>query len=321
MMFSSKGEDAPQKEEVKVLDSDSTLGGYLPKLDAGVRFPSPAFSVLFDEPITTYHGDLVYLGSSQIKLAESATRFFRAVELGGATDSKSMALQLGSAWHTLREIGSDRFAERAVTAPEEHCTQTGLSTKKATKEWLATLPADSIVLSPEMGETLGRMQDGFETNSAAVELESTVIHREVSIRWQSTAGVLARCRPDAICEGGRLADWKSTSERDILKDFSRSVRTYGYGISAALYEQGCVVAGLAEPPMLFVVTQTVEPFLTQVVTLPPAYMDWARRRLDELLTDIARRRAMNDWSEDGYGRVNELTMPGFGGDRGFSQVE
>jgi hypothetical protein len=72
--------------------------------------------------------------------------------------------------------------------------------------------------------------------------------------------------------------------------------------------------------MHFIVTQTVHPYLTQVVTLPPVYMDWARRRLDELLTDIARRRATGDWIEDGYGIVNELTMPGFG-DRSFFTVE
>jgi hypothetical protein len=279
------------------------------------------FSVLYDEPITTYHGDLVHLGSTQIRLAESATVFHDNVEMGWGSDSKSAALQLGSAWHTLREIGYDQFSERAVTAPEEHCTASGgLSTKKATKEWLATLPPDAIILSPEMGEILGKMHDRFVRNSQAVELEEDILHREASIRWESTAGVMARCRPDFICNSGQLGDYKTTSEKNILKDWARSVKLYGYGISAALYEQGCVVSGMAEPPMQFVVTQTVHPFLTQVITLPPSYMDWARRRLDELLTDIARRRATGDWMEDGYGKVNELTMPGFG-DRVFSQVE
>lgn len=319
MTSSSNGEDATAFGEVKT-SSPHSSGDYLPKLTVAGSIPVARFSVLFDEPITTYHGDRTHLGSTQIRLAESATRFFNAVELGRQSDSKSAALQLGSAWHLLREIGPDLFSERAITASEEHCTATGLSTKKATKEWLASLPADAIVISPEMGETLGRMKDGFDRNPAAVELEESIVHREVSIRWESTAGVLVRCRPDCICEGGRLVDWKSTSEANILKDFSRSVRNYGYGISAALYEQGCVVSGLADPPMVFVVTQTVEPFLTQVITLPPVFMDWARRRLDELLTDIARRRATGDWMEDGYGRVNELTMPGFV-DRVFSQVE
>ena len=293
----------------------------LPKLTVGSSNLLARFSVQYDEPITTYHGDLVHLGSTQIRLAESATVFHDAVELGGSQDSKSSAMQLGSAWHTLREIGYDPFCERAITAPEVHCTAGGgLSTKKATKEWQATLPPDAIILSPEMGEILGKMHDRFVRNSQAVELEEDILHREASIRWESTAGVMVRCRPDFIGNNGQLGDYKTTSEKNILKDFARSVRTYQYGISAALYEQGCVVSGMAEPPMHFVVTQTVAPYLTQVITLPPNYMDWARRRLDELLTDIARRRATGDWMEDGYGRVNELTMPGFG-DRGFSNVE
>lgn len=293
----------------------------LPKLTVAGSIPVARFSVQHDEPITAYHSDLLHVGSTQIRLAESATVFHDAVEMGGSQDSKSSAMQLGSAWHTLREIGYDQFSERAITAPEEHCTASGgLSTKKATKEWLATLAPDAIILSPEMGEILGKMHDRFVRNSQAVELEEDILHREASIRWESTAGVMVRCRPDFIGNNGQLGDYKTTSEKNILKDWSRSVRTYGYGISAALYEQGCVVSGMAEPPMHFIVTQTVHPFLTQVITLPPVYMDWARRRLDELLTDIARRRATGDWLEDGYGRVNELTMPGFG-DRGFSNVE
>jgi hypothetical protein len=320
MITSSKEEDATTFGEVKNISPNSS-GDYLPKPVVGGSNPLARFSVLYDEPITTYHGDLAHVGSTQIRLAESATVFHDAVEMGGMPDSKSAALQLGSAWHTLREIGYDPFCERAITAPEEHCTASGgLSTKKATKDWLATLPPDAIILSPEMGEILGKMQDRFGLNPKAVELEEDILHREASIRWESTAGVMVRCRPDFVGNNGQLGDYKTTSEKNILKDWSRSVRTYGYGISAALYEQGAVVSGLAEPPMHFIVTQTVHPYLTQVVTLPPVYMDWARRRLDELLTDIARRRATGDWIEDGYGIVNELTMPGFG-DRVFSQVE
>lgn len=293
----------------------------LPKLVVAGSTPVARFSVLYDEPITTYHGDLAHVGSTQIRLAESATVFHDNVEMGWGSDSKSAALQLGSAWHTLREIGYGPFSERAITAPEEHCTASGgLSTKKATKEWLTTIPADAIILSPEMGEILGKMQDRFGLNPKAVELEEAILHREASIRWESTAGVMVRCRPDFVGKGGQLGDYKTTSEENILRDWARSVKRYGYGISAALYEQGAVVSGLAEPPMHYVVTQTVHPYLTQVVTLPPVYMDWARRRLDELLTDIARRRATGDWLEDGYGRVNELTMPGFG-DRSFFTVE
>jgi hypothetical protein len=72
--------------------------------------------------------------------------------------------------------------------------------------------------------------------------------------------------------------------------------------------------------MVFVATSTVEPFTTQVLTLPPAYMDFCRSRLDAVLEDIARRRESDNWLEEGYGKVNELVMPGFGGDRSFTET-
>jgi microcompartment protein CcmK/EutM len=115
-----------------------------------------------------------------------------------------------------------------------------------------------------------------------------------------------------ITSDGRLGDYKSTREAHPLKSFAYSVKDYGYGLSAALYEQGCVLAGIADPPMHFVVSSTVFPYETQVLTLPSAYMDYARRRLDELLTDIAERRATGNWLPDGYGRVCEIEMPGYG---------
>jgi hypothetical protein len=45
-------------------------------------------------------------------------------------------------------------------------------------------------------------------------------------------------------------------------------------------------------------------------------MDWARSRLEQLLTDIAARLKSGDWTREGYGEVHEIAMPGFG-DRGM----
>jgi hypothetical protein len=280
--------------------------------------------VLFGEPISVYHADRVHVGSTQIKLAErSASLFHENCILGQGPDQSSDALTLGRLWHTLRELGNDKFGEFAHLAPPEHCTPTtgGLSTKKETKAWVESLGPDAVVLTPALSDTLGKMWDGFVRNSAAVELEEKVVDREPSLRWESTGGVKVRCRPDAITSDGRLVDYKTTSCAVILKEFPLSVRKYGYGLSAALYEQGCLMAGLAEPPMQFVVTSTVFPFRTQVLTLPPAYMEWARRRLEQVLEDIAARQASGNWDEDGYGMVNELVMPGFGGERVTNWIE
>jgi hypothetical protein len=293
----------------------------------GVAGSSPAAAtdsvcVRFDEDILTYHLDKKWLGSSDLKVGEeSPPLFHERVDLGVNAASDSAALELGKLWHTLRELGDDQFAERVTVAPDSMITQSGaLSTRQEAKDWLAS-QAGKIVVTPVQADTLGKMRERFLENEAAVRLDQTVTLKEVSIRWVSTAGVQVKCRPDAICEGGVLVDWKSTKEQYPLRTFSHAVTRYGYGLSAALYEQGCVLAGLADPPMVFVVTSTVSPYETQVLHLPPAYMDWCRRRLDTVLEDIARRRRDGDWLPVGYGRVNEITMPGFGGDRGYFHID
>ncbi len=278
--------------------------------------------VQFDEPVTVYHEDRDYLGSTQIKVADqSALVFNRRVNLREGESEQSDALALGSLWHTLLEIGIDRFGERAVVAPPAFCTGGGaLSTKKEAKEWRAEQPADAIVLTTSQSDTLGEMWEGFAANSAAGDLYCSITHREVSLRWESTAGVKVRCRPDAICEGGRLVDFKSTRHSTPLRDFKWAVKDYGYGLSAALYEQGCVLAGLAEPPMHFVVTSTAS-LETQVLTLPQSYMDFCRQRLEQLLLEIAERRVSGNWNPVGYGAIHEIEMPGFAERSGSSYVE
>jgi hypothetical protein len=195
-----------------------------------------------------------------------------------------------------------------------------VSSKKATKDFLSDLPETAIVLTQEWSDTLEKMWENFCLNSEAVRLHESAAIREASLRWESTAGVKVRCRPDFITSDGVLGDYKSTREAHPAKSFCYSVRDYGYGLSAALYEQGCVLAGLSDPPMHFVVSSTVFPFETQVLTLPAVYMDYARKRLDELLQEIADRRASGNWLPDGYGRVVEIEMPGFRAANGVANV-
>lgn len=299
--------------------SNPTVGGSSPP----GRNETAGFEVRYDEPILAYHADKVWNGSSDLRLgSKSPVLFHERVELGLPTAaSDSASLKLGSLWHTLRELGDDAFAERAVVAPAKYSTAGGeLSTKPEAKAWLAEQEG-KIVLTQGQSDTLGKMRERFLANAAAVQLDESAAVREPSIRWVGPYGMKLKCRPDLITTAGHLVDWKSTSEQYPLETFCWSVKKFDYGLAAALYEQGCTVAGLADPPMVFVVTSTIEPYETQVLTLPAAYMDYCRRRLDAVLRDIARRREEGDWLPVGYGRVNEITMPGFGGDRGFSPVE
>ena len=261
-------------------------------------------------PIGEYHAHKS-LGSTDLKTLEQSAHVFRLLRDGEKTRPDTASLALGRLWHTLLDLTPEVFGERSVVVPNKFCLASGgVSTKKEAKEFLASLPDEAIPVTPEASEQLGRMLDLFQANAAAWDIYENLAHQEVSIFWE-WGGVAVKCRPDAITGEGVLVDWKSTSEANPLADFGRSVRKFGYGLSAALYEEGCRVAGLASPPMHFVVTSTTS-FETQVLTLPPAYTANCRDRLLDLLSEYVEREESNNWMPNGYGEINEIEMWGYG---------
>ena len=249
------------------------------------------------------------LGSTDFKRLEASAQFFDAHQRGVIPPTDSSSLSLGRKWHDLLDLGPDVFGNRSVVVPDQYCTGSGaLSTKKDAKEWLASLPEDAITLTPEESGQLGRMWDGFQNNGASWDIYENLKHQEISIFWE-WGGVPVKCRPDAITHSGQLVDWKSTREGNPLKDFRKAVANFGYGISAALYEEGCRVAGLADPPMYFVATSTVS-YETQVMTLPKTYVTECRDKLLKLLAEYVTRTEENHWLPTGYGDIHEIEMWG-----------
>lgn len=224
----------------------------------------------------------------------------------------SAALNLGKLWHSLLDLSPEVFGQRSVVGAAEYFRADGSpSTKKDSKEWFDSLPADAIPISPDTSDQLGRMLDMFQQNAAAWDIYESREIQEVSIFWDLN-GVSTKCRPDCITSDGLLVDWKSTSEQAPLQTFGRAIKRYGYGLSAALYEEGCRVAGLSSSPMHFVVTSTVWPYETQVLTLPPSYTAHCLSELFDLVEDYKARHTDGNWLPKGYGEVNEISVWGHG---------
>lgn len=232
----------------------------------------------------------------------------------------SQGISDGRHWHDLLDLGPEEFGRRAVVVPDEYCLASGsVSTKKDAKEWLASLPADAIPLTGKTSDLLGRMLDHFQQNSASWEIYSNLKEQEVSVFWD-WMDVPVKVRPDAITHCGRLIDWKSTSDPDPKRQFGRAVERYGYGLSAALYEEGCRVAGLCDSDMVFVVSSTTS-YETQVMRLPPAYLAKCRDDLMLLLEQIAEREQSNNWLPEGYGEVIEIPMWGYSNNSNWFRAE
>ena len=255
------------------------------------------------------------LGSTAIKwLKESFSNRHRVRHL------KSQGISDGQHWHTLLDLGPEAFGNRAVVAPEEYCLASGgISTKKDAKEWIASLPEDAIPLTPRTSDLLGKMLDQFQQNSASWEIYESLHEQEISVFWQ-WMGVPVKARPDAITRCGRLIDWKSTSDPDPKRQFGRAVERYGYGLSAALYEEGCRISGLCESDMWFVVSSTTS-YETQVMRLPPAYLAKCRDDLMLLLEQIAEREQSRNWLPEGYGEVIEIPMWGYSSSSNWFRAE
>ena len=302
-------------------------------MDSGISNPKVAGSspagrintlhVDFSLPITDYHSRKA-LGSTDLKGLQASPLAFQGKQAGEAPcRSDSVALALGQLWHTLLDIGPEAFGERARTVPSDFLRADGsLSTGKEAKAWLASLPPDAIPVTPEVSDAIGKMLEQFQANSAAWDIYESRLHQEVSIFWE-WLGVEVKCRPDCISEGGLLADWKSTRDECPERQFGQAVNRFGYGLSAALYEEGCRVCGLAEGAMTFVVSSTTYPYETFVGTLPPACTAYWHERLIVLLGEVKRRRETSDWTPSHYGQVNEIDLwwPGKNGGSSFQRVE
>ena len=269
------------------------------------------------EPIREYHADRDFLNASTISLGTQCMslvgrRFYGHGDDGESDgdDGKSTALANGDLAHRSLEIGRARTEEVLRVAPPEHQTQTGLSTKKTTKDWLASLDPDTWVVSDKQASFLGRMWQSIDANPAVAGLIEQIAHHEVSIRFRYLQ-MLCRVRPDAVLDTGRLLDWKTTRHVNPVKHFWKSVLDFNYHISHALYLHGARAAGFSDQPMVYVAISTSESGAVQAMTLPQRVIDHGKRTLDRLLLEINAREVLGDWEPTGYGSVNEIEFPSY----------
>jgi hypothetical protein len=267
-------------------------------------------TVITGEPIDQYHGDTDYLNASSLADYLRCPSLFNARRRGLVEQEKSRSLNLGSLIHDALEIGPEATAERLELIPEEHVTASGaMSTKKASKDWLAEQPEDAFLCTAADADFIGQVFDHLFRNKAARELYDSLEHKEVSIRF-SYLGRKLRCRPDGITDTGTLVDYKTTRHANPLKMFWKSVDEYYYHVSHALYLLGAEYAGFSTAPMRYVVIGTTRPTV-HVMTLPQEVIDSGRRTLDRALAEIELREATEDWTPEGYGEVHEMKFPGW----------
>jgi len=267
-----------------------------------------------------YHGDKTYpISSTLMNLGYESLPMLQRKLLGfDRQDDEPQHFTEGKHWHTIRYLGGiDVWREtRALVVPEEFTIAGGtkVSNGKAAKEWLDRCQRGRDVVTGKTLDRLAEMERRFRANKLAVMLDENAVERELSIRVDHPEYKFKmKNRPDLI--SGKLfgyqkplvlCDYKTTREVDPVRGFKKSVRSYGYGRSAAFYIWLCRMAGFDVEDMHFLVTSTVS-LETQVVRLNEDYlatsMDQVLSTLREI-SDVWHLLTEGDWHGPSYGCVH-----------------
>jgi hypothetical protein len=286
-----------------------TQSTQFPKPDVEGSSPFARSDLRIGESNSDYHADKEWLSCSLIKDYITCPSLYHRRHVLGLDQFTSSAMERGTLVHTVLELGKEQSADLLRVAPSEHCTQTGLSQSKKSKEFFAQNP-DCIWVSPADGEFLGEVWRQFEVNDAAARVYESLQHKECSIRWTRPDGTKLKCRPDGVTDDGVITDYKTCKMKNPLREFHKNVAEYGYHIQSAMYQEGGVAAGLADKPLIFVLISTIAPYAVQVVRLPEAAIKIGRTKLNRALSDLhAHTVLQHDFLPEGYGEIHTLDMP------------
>jgi exodeoxyribonuclease VIII len=243
-------------------------------------------------PIDTYH-KLPGLNWSRLKYVLESPRAYRHAVDNPPSETPAMAF--GTAVH-MAVLEPERAAVELITAPPEYLTATGLlSTAKAAKDWIGTLPADAIVLTPAQRIAIDTVCKHLAEHAGAKEWLALAHHREHVLTWQETSAKID-CKACVDAWGnGLLLDVKTWSPRGRFSPdgFVREALSRKYLGQLGWYFRGLEAAGQPVHRMGWVVIQSTAPHDVMVLELDVDAFDYALEEAQEAI-DL-----FHLWSSDG----------------------
>lgn len=214
-------------------------------------------------------------------------------------DQDKAAYAFGRAVHCCALEGMPAFVERFIVAPPEHLTETGLlSTKKATKDWLASLDGKEVI-SANDAERVLRLRERVHSNVHAIELLSGG-EPEVEV-FGSFQGVATKGRCDWLDRTrGLVVDLKTTRNLDT---FRADAFEYGYDQQLAWYMELTGAKGHA-----LLVVESEAPYRVAVMHFDSHTIYEAHCRNGRLVAQYAECQANDDWPVDPT-EIITLTRP------------
>ena len=221
------------------------------------------------------------------------------------------AMAFGTLVH-LHVLQPDTVGEACVLVPDEYVTASGgLSTAKAAREWLATVPAGVTPITSAQALEMAAIVHAVETHDGAAGWLATATTREAPIYWTDAAtGIECKGLPDATGRG-LLLDLKTWAPRGRFSAdaFVREALQRGYLGQLGFYAAGIAALGQRVQRMGWIVIQSAAPWDVMVLELDVAAMDYAHREARSALDRLAEWRAEGCPDEGAAPGVTEVGLP------------
>lgn len=260
------------------------------------------------ETNAAYHADSSHWGSSMIGTARESLSLAvaRYVTKTLPSPKPSESMIVGTLFHAM-VLEADTLANQFIIAPE-----VDRRTKEGKATWASFVESSDgrEVVTDQQWQTAEAMTKSLRSERSIMALLEKRILCERSIRWNQD-GLQAKCRPDALGEGGILLDLKSTRDPSPLA-FAKSIANYGYHRQQPWYGLGLAAAGYPVEHYVLIACRNTAPYEVAAYQLGAESLRLGLSQMLETAGKLALLSEWNDpseWRNSWQGGLSQIEIP------------
>lgn len=213
----------------------------------------------------------------------------------------------GTAVHDISLLGINNIQ----IIPSEVLTKDGKRSGNAWKDFKADNEGKLLMKAADYRKVM-QCVNAVRKHPLASELLSAPGYTERCYSTQDDCGLLIRCRPDKLCawrSKNIVVDIKTTATGTTAKKFVKSIANFGYAQQEAFYRKVLEANDVQVDAFIFIAVKESMPHCVDCYTVSRRWHEFARKKVDTALADLARRTINNDWESATANSVVELEPP------------
>ena len=264
---------------------------------------------IWDVDNATYHAECTVVGHSMLEDYRQSVRLYeeRYITKTLQRDEPTPQMVLGTAVHALL-LQPQQWQHLLAVAPAACDRRTKLG-KETWERFTAECDGKTIIAGDQFGTALA-MADAVRRNELAHDLLADPGRSELAIRWEGPHGVPCKAMFDRQLDVGISLDLKTAADPSPSA-WPRAAASYGYHRQAALYILGREAVFGIHPtvPFYHLVIGNRAPYDCVVYQLDADALMLGLTEIDDLLRDLAMRRATDQWRGRWDNEVFKVSLP------------